>query len=111
MGVPAHQFLGDAKGDGVEGKAALLLGDLGVKHHLQQQVAEFLAQVGVVRGVDGGGDLVGLFQQAGAQRGVGLFLVPGTAVGGAQRSDDGAQLVETGEGRIGRGLERHRPPA
>ena len=100
--MAAHEFLGDAEGDGIKGKASLFLGDLGVKDNLEEQVAEFLAQVGVVCCVDRGGDFVRLLQQSGPQRDVGLLLVPRTAVGGAQGGDNGAQLVEAGKGRIGR---------
>ena len=62
-------------------EAPLLGGELRVEDGLEQQVAEFLAQVGVVAGVDRRDDFVRLLQQPGAQRGVRLLAVPRAAAG------------------------------
>ncbi len=67
-------------GHGVEIERAALAGHLRVHDDVQEQVAEFLAQVGVVVGVDGGEHLVGFLDERGAQAGVGLLAVPGAAV-------------------------------
>ncbi len=67
----------------VESEAVFLGGDLRVEDDLQQQVAEFLAEVGVVAIVDRLDDFVGFLDHAGAQAGVGLFAVPRATAGSA----------------------------
>ena len=44
---------------------ALLLRHAGVEHDLEQEVAQFLAQVGEIAAGDGVGHLVGLFERVG----------------------------------------------
>ena len=73
-----------------------------MKDRLEQQVAEFLAEVGVVAVVDRGDDLVRLFQQRRAQRSVGLLAIPRAAAGSAQLGHDVGELVDAGEVGIGR---------
>ena len=53
--------------------------DLGMQHHLQQQIAQFLLEVVVITMTDGISHLVGLLQHVGHQGRMGLFQVPGTA--------------------------------
>ena len=84
MGVAADQFVDYGLADLLDGEAAFLGRDLGVEDDLQQHVAQFAAQLVVVAGVDGLQRLVGLFEQIGFEAGVGLFAVPGTAVGRPQ---------------------------
>ena len=79
VGVAADQLATDAAADRGQIKAALLLGDLGVEHHLQQEVTEFLFQVAIVAVADGIGHFMGLFDHVGHQGGVGLLQVPGTS--------------------------------
>jgi hypothetical protein len=65
-----------------------------VEEHLQQEVAQFVAElIGVVL-VQGGKGLIGFLQQVGLERGVGLNAVPGTAVGPPQAGDDPPQPIE-----------------
>ena len=93
MGMAAHQLGADACSDLGQIKAACLAGDLGVEHHLQQQVAQFLRQVVIVARADRIGHLVGLLQHVGHQGGVGLRQIPGAAaLGVAQASHHGDQL-------------------
>ena len=61
-----------SRGDVVEGEVAGLLGDHRVEVDLQQQVAELLAQVLGVTGVDRLEGLVGLLEQVAGQGPVGL---------------------------------------
>ena len=71
----------------------LLAGDLGVQHHLQQQVAQFLGQVAVVAMADRIGHLVGLLEHVGDQGAVGLLQVPGaTGFGITQAAHHGDQF-------------------
>ena len=112
-----HQLVVDAVGDVGDGEPTLLLGDRRVELDLVEQVAEFLDQVsigirgrigrrrlGVVEGVDGVDDLVGLLKQVGDQRVVGLFDVPRTLL--AQRA---RQRVETDVGGADRSREGRDP--
>ncbi len=66
----------------------VLLGDARVEHHLQQQVAELLAQRGVVRGLDRLDRLVRLLDEVLDERVVGLLGVPRAAARGAQPVHD-----------------------
>ena len=65
MGVAAHQLATDGAADRGQIKAALLPGDLGVEHHLQQEVTEFLFQVAIVAVANGIGHFMGLFNDVG----------------------------------------------
>jgi hypothetical protein len=74
-------------------EAALLLGDLRVVDHLQQQVAQLLAKLLHVLVLDRLCDLVGLLQGVRQDASEGLLLVPGTAIlGVAQSCDDGDEI-------------------
>ncbi len=46
--MAADQLVADGAGHVVEREGALLLGHPGLEHHLQEQVAEFVTQVGEV---------------------------------------------------------------
>ena len=79
MGVTANEFFTDGRNHVTELKSALLLGHLGIEHHLKQQIAEFALkrlQVGVVNGL---GNLIGLFNRVRRYRGKGLLNIPGAA--------------------------------
>jgi len=68
--MPAHQLRRDAGRDVMDvepGAVGALGGHPGVKQHLQQQVTEFLAQVGQIASVEGVKRLVGLFEQVGRE--------------------------------------------
>ena len=67
MRVPAQEFFGNAAGDIVKGKPALLRRDLGVKDGLEEQVAKFLAKIGVVPAIDRVDHFIGLLEQSRAQ--------------------------------------------
>ena len=51
-----------------------------MKHHLQQQVAQFVAEILGIIALDGVGDLVGLLDRVGLDRGEILLDVPGATV-------------------------------
>ena len=57
---------------------------LGIKQHLQQQVAQLLGQVRPVAPLNRVEDLIGLFQRVLANRVEGLLAVPRTAAGSPQ---------------------------
>ena len=64
-------------GDVVQREVTGLLGDDRVDHHLEQQVAELVAQRGRVARLDRLDDLLRLLPHVGDQRGVGLLPLPG----------------------------------
>lgn len=96
VGVPVDQFVGDGTGNVVEVETVGFAGELGVEDDLQQQVAEFLAQGGMVAGLDGVQDFVGFLDQIVAQRPVGLFAVPRATVGAAEALHDLEEPDEVG---------------
>ena len=67
-------------------------GHLRVKEHLQQEVAEFIAQLRPGAPLNGVEDLVGFFQRMPLDRVEGLLLIPGAAVRPAQTGHDGSGL-------------------
>ena len=62
--MPAEQLLRNTARHVVEIEAPFLRGDLRVENRLQEQVAKFLAKVGVVAGVDRRDDLVGTLRSS-----------------------------------------------
>ena len=78
--MAANELLDGPAGDVVDGEAARVLGDLGVEHHLDEQVAELVAEPAGIAGVDGLEDLVGLLEELAPQGLVGLLAVPRAAV-------------------------------
>ncbi|CAM5314477.1 hypothetical protein RLIN73S_04615 [Rhodanobacter lindaniclasticus] len=86
-------------GDIGEFEQALLGGHLRVEHHLQQQVAEFVAKIGPVLPVDRVGNFVGLLDRVGGDRGKILFHIPrATDSRIAQARHDGEQIIEAVSG-------------
>ncbi len=80
---PGH--LGDQRLEQVGHREfAALPGDLRVEDNLEQEIAQLLADVRRVSGVEGVKDLVGLLDEERAERFAGLFSVPGTAAFAAQ---------------------------
>jgi hypothetical protein len=60
-----------------------------MKDYLEEEIAHFFGEFRVVAGIQGVQDLVGFFEEIGAQRGVSLLAVPGTAVRRAEAFLDG----------------------
>ena len=101
MRVPEHvrmaadQLLGDGLDHVAEIEGALLLRHAGVKHHLQQEIAQFVAQIVEIVTDDGVGDLVGFLERVGRDGREILLQVPRTTgAGRAQRRHD---LEEPGD--------------
>ncbi len=68
---------------------------LRVERHLQQQVAQLVAQLGPIAAIDRIGHFVSLFDRVGRDRGEILLHVPrATALGIAQPRHDREQVVE-----------------
>ncbi len=82
--VPANHLVVDA-GDYVRDvETSCFPGDIGVEEDLEEQVTEFFGQFFGVTLFDGIQDLVGLLDQEGLERVVGLFAVPRATAGGAK---------------------------
>ena len=89
MGVTPDQLLRDGLDHVAEIEGALFLRHAGVEHDLQQQVAQFLAQIRKIVARDGVGDLVGFFERVGRDGLEVLLEIPRTAgAGRAQRRHD-----------------------
>ena len=96
MRVAANHFVVDLADDRGDIEAAFFVGDLRVEEDLEEKVAEFFGEFGVVGGVESIEDLVGFFDEVSAEGRVGLFTVPRAAVRGAKPGHDGDQFLELG---------------
>ena len=93
--MAVHQLRDEALGDVVDVEPSLVGRDLGVKRHLQQQVAKLVAHARLVAGVDRGEQLVGLFEQVPRKRPMGLLAIPRTAVGRAEQRLHANEIEKT----------------
>ena len=82
--MAAHHFRVDGLDHVGNAKAALVLGDDGVKDHLQEQIAQLLGKFARVAGFHGVECFVGFLDQVLAQRFMGLLTVPGAAAWAVQ---------------------------
>ena len=104
MRVAADHLFGDRLHHVAEGELALLLRHPGVVDHLQQKVAEFVAQVIQVATRDCVGNLIGLLDRVGSDGREILLDVPRTAgLGIAQGCHDLDQAGDVA-GRLHRGM-------
>jgi hypothetical protein len=76
------------------GEMAFVGRHLGIKQHLQQQIAQLLGQMRKIAPLNGVEDLVGLLQRVFADGIEGLFAVPRAAVGSAQPRHDLYRLLK-----------------
>src|SRR3546814_15750693 len=79
MGVAADHFFGDAVDDVLQGEMASLFRHAAMEGHLQQQVAQFVAQRRHIVALYGLGNLIGFLNRIGRAAREVLFGVPGTA--------------------------------
>jgi hypothetical protein len=79
--------------DVAEVEGVLLLGHAGVEHHLKQQIAQLLAQIGEVAAGDRVGHFVGLFQRIGSNGRKILLEIPRAAA--ARRSQRRHDVEQT----------------
>ena len=79
MGMAADQFVADRSGHVVEGEDLRLVGHLRMKHHLEQQIAQFVLEVVQIAALDRVGDLIGFLDRIGRDRTEILLQIPGAA--------------------------------
>ena len=91
MGVAAHQFFPKFPGHGFKIKSFPLLGQLGMKNDMEENIAELLAEGVVIPLINGLEEFVYLFQNHGSEGAVVLFPVPGAAFRAAQPGHDTGQ--------------------
>ncbi len=77
VGVAENQFRVEGVGHVGDVKLAVLLADFGIEKHVQQHVAEFLADFGGFAVEQGLREFVHFLNRVGAQTFVGLLGVPG----------------------------------
>jgi len=80
MRMTAGHLFDDAVCYVVKIEAAFFAGDLGVEHHLKQQIAQFRLQFRPVLAGNRIGDFVGFFNGVRNDGGIGLFPIPRTTV-------------------------------
>lgn len=99
MGMTADKLGVEVFGDVAEVEVTGFRGHLCVEKDLQEEVAEFVLEVGPGAAFDGVEDLIGLFEGVALDTVEGLLAVPGTAVGPAQSGHDGGGALESLRGR------------
>jgi hypothetical protein len=67
MRMASLELAGNGMRNGIEIVLPALTGQLGMEHHLEQQVTEFIAQGCIVAGLDGGDHLAGFLQRVACQ--------------------------------------------
>ena len=77
--MTANQFVANGADTVVKGKTALFFTDLAIKHHLKQQISQFIGQFIDSATLDGVSHFIGFFQCVRHYALIGLRLVPGTA--------------------------------
>lgn len=93
MRMPANQFLHQDPADLVKVERATLAAKLCVKHHLKQQIAQFLNQFDLIAGLHGVHQFVSLFDGMPQERLVVLLPIPRTPIRGPQGGHDFEHLI------------------
>ncbi len=95
MRMTPDQFVADPARDVIEVEPSGFSRDLGMQYHLEEQIAQFFAQICVVLRPDRIRHFVGFLEQPGGERLVRLLAVPRTTAGGAKLRDDLAEAAKT----------------
>ena len=77
--MPGNHFFRDAGGDIGKVEMPCFLGNSGLKHHLQQQITQFIADILQIAALDGIGCLIGFLDCVGGNRLKSLFDIPRTS--------------------------------
>ena len=106
MGMTTHHLLVHFPGHVVEGELAGFGRHLRVHGDMEEQVAEFLAQVRDVIAVDGLDEFGDFFDQAVADGAMRLFPVPRAAVGSTESGGGRKQEVDAGHAPMQKGRRK-----
>src|SRR5262245_47643732 len=98
MRMAAHEFVANRSHDIIRSERALRPRKLGLKYNLQQEVAEFGAELLSVSAVDSVDDLARFFERISAQRRQCLLSIPRASIGREQAEH---QLDQAWERRAG----------
>ncbi len=79
-----------------DGEAAFFCRDLRVKHDLEQKIAHLFGEFVVVAALERVQNFIGLFNQIGPERRVGLLAIPRAAVRSAKTRLQSHQFLEPG---------------
>src|SRR5215472_7580433 len=96
--MTANHLVVNFADDVVDGEAALFGGNLRVEKDLEEEIAKFFGEFGVVVRIEGVEDFVGFLNEVGTQGIVGLFAVPGAAARSAEAGHDRGKPGEGGAG-------------
>ena len=96
VGMPTNHFIVDFADDIMDRETALFGGDLRVEEDLEEEVAQFFGEFGVVAGVEGVEDFISFLNEIGAEGGVGLLAIPWAAAGRAEAGHEGGEPGEGG---------------
>src|SRR6266850_3776104 len=94
MGMPPNHLVVDFADDIRNRKSTPRLCHLRMKYDLQEKIAHFLRELGVVPALQRFQDFVGLLNQISSQRFVSLFSIPGTPARCAKPSLHGHELFK-----------------
>ena len=84
--MAAYELVAELLEHVVDGEGARFGADLAVKQHLEQHVAQLFLELGEVASIDGIERFVGLLDEVGLQRLVGLLSIPGQPPGARRRA-------------------------
>jgi hypothetical protein len=75
-------------------EAAFFVGNLRMEEYLEEKIAKFFGEFGVIGGFEGIQDFVGFFDEVGAESRVGLFAIPWAAAGSAETGHKNDEFLE-----------------
>jgi hypothetical protein len=99
--MPPHHLLDQLREQIGHRELALLLGETRVEDHLEEKIAELLAQRCAAAGLDRFEHFVRFFDQERLQRGARLLAIPRTAAGFAQSLHDVEEPLKEDTGGVG----------
>src|SRR5918997_5103684 len=100
MWMAAHKLAGDGLDHIRKGESPLFLGHSGMEDYLEQEISEFVLQVGQIASFDGVQDLVGFLKGVGSNGGEVLLQIPGAAGDGCPERGHDLQKLRNVGGRL-----------
>ena len=94
MGMSPNEFVANLPRHFLDGEAAFFARDLGVNHHLEQEVAELFPEIRIVLRPDRCRHFIGFLEQSRDERAMRLLAIPRTTAGRAQPTHDFTKTIE-----------------